>query len=361
LVIAGHNHYYARLVVDGVVMITTGGGGAPLYDVNFSLPYIQFAKSVYHFCAVDIRGDILLFRAFTTDLSLLDQTLVLSSNVWTYVQMNDQTTPGNQWRLLSYDDSAWNTTQFVPGDNIGCGCAASNDCVFYLRKVIDIADPIWSSHTMALNVSNADMVIVYVNAQEVINNVSPPQVLLSFSGASFVKGGNIIAVEVHKLPLSRSSSSNVRCITMQWGVQPNTSGDVGAVMRSDTLLIKTCVIIFAIVVLWCAPPPSTSPPSPFIRSFPVDKHFSLITFTPISQYIPNFFFGKYDIKWRTNPVLCYNGPFDHLYRWFRKLIPILHSIPVLSRLNDKHSSPVMFYLCHSAEFFIIVTEVPWTP
>lgn len=40
LVIAGHDHLYYRTNRDGVTYITTGGGGAPLYDVDPKLPHL---------------------------------------------------------------------------------------------------------------------------------------------------------------------------------------------------------------------------------------------------------------------------------------------------------------------------------
>ncbi len=55
LVINGDNHYYSRAVVDGVQHITTGGGGAPLYNPSASSPYIVKANKSNHFCEIDIN------------------------------------------------------------------------------------------------------------------------------------------------------------------------------------------------------------------------------------------------------------------------------------------------------------------
>lgn len=60
-IFTGHNHYYARAEVDGVQHVTTGGGGAPLYNPDSSYPNIVKAQSVRHFCTVHIEGDQLLF------------------------------------------------------------------------------------------------------------------------------------------------------------------------------------------------------------------------------------------------------------------------------------------------------------
>ncbi len=63
LVFCGDNHYYARAVVDGIHHITTGGGGAPLYNSNPTYPYIVATEDNYEFCKVDIQGNILYFTA----------------------------------------------------------------------------------------------------------------------------------------------------------------------------------------------------------------------------------------------------------------------------------------------------------
>ncbi len=60
-VFTGHNHYYARAAVNGVQHVTTGGGGAPLYNPDPSYPHIVKAQKVRHFCTVHIDGDRLFF------------------------------------------------------------------------------------------------------------------------------------------------------------------------------------------------------------------------------------------------------------------------------------------------------------
>jgi predicted phosphodiesterase len=57
IIFAGHNHYYARAVVDGIQHITTGGGGAPLYTPDSDYENIVISKKSHHFCEIDIQGD----------------------------------------------------------------------------------------------------------------------------------------------------------------------------------------------------------------------------------------------------------------------------------------------------------------
>ena len=73
IVFGGHNHNYARCVVDGVQHVTTGGGGAPVGTVNLDTnPYIVYAESNLEFCEIEIQGDTLYFTARRLDLSVID-------------------------------------------------------------------------------------------------------------------------------------------------------------------------------------------------------------------------------------------------------------------------------------------------
>jgi len=72
LVLAGHNHYYARCTVDGVQHVTTGGGGAPLYEPDPGRPFVVAAIKRYHFCRVEISGAELRFTAQDLDGNVLD-------------------------------------------------------------------------------------------------------------------------------------------------------------------------------------------------------------------------------------------------------------------------------------------------
>jgi hypothetical protein len=78
IVFAGHNHYYARAVVNGIQHITTGGGGAPLYDPNPTYPNIVACAKAHHACMVEIEGGSLHLEAVDPEGALLDSlTLTL--------------------------------------------------------------------------------------------------------------------------------------------------------------------------------------------------------------------------------------------------------------------------------------------
>lgn len=72
IVFAGHNHYYARALVNGVHHVTTGGGGAPLYTPDPGYPYVVQTAKEYHYCKVSIDGSALNFEAVKPDGTVLD-------------------------------------------------------------------------------------------------------------------------------------------------------------------------------------------------------------------------------------------------------------------------------------------------
>ncbi|MHC4171685.1 MAG: alkaline phosphatase [Planctomycetota bacterium] len=71
-VFCGHNHYYARAMVNGVAHITTGGGGAPLYQPEDGHPNIVAYERSNHFCKIDIQGRQLTFEAVRLDGTVID-------------------------------------------------------------------------------------------------------------------------------------------------------------------------------------------------------------------------------------------------------------------------------------------------
>jgi len=56
MVVAGHNHYYARAEKDGVLHITAGGGGAPTYSPKPDAPAVLRVFKGLHFVRCDIDG-----------------------------------------------------------------------------------------------------------------------------------------------------------------------------------------------------------------------------------------------------------------------------------------------------------------
>jgi len=82
LVINGHNHNYVRCVVNGVVHITTGGGGAPLDGVFMSWPYVVYgAGNTLSYCKIDVQGYDLTFTAVKSPENTVLESFTLSHEV----------------------------------------------------------------------------------------------------------------------------------------------------------------------------------------------------------------------------------------------------------------------------------------
>ncbi|VAX25413.1 hypothetical protein MNBD_IGNAVI01-1824 [hydrothermal vent metagenome] len=81
IVFGGHNHYYARAVVNGITHITTGGGGAPLYDADPNYPNIVVTSKTNHFCRINITGENLDFKAINSSGNEIDAFKVTLTGV----------------------------------------------------------------------------------------------------------------------------------------------------------------------------------------------------------------------------------------------------------------------------------------
>lgn len=73
MVLNGHHHIYSHCDVNGIKHIVTGGGGAELHWVNLSRENVVAGKAAYHFCEIDIQGDVLYFTAREPDGLIIDK------------------------------------------------------------------------------------------------------------------------------------------------------------------------------------------------------------------------------------------------------------------------------------------------
>ena len=72
VVFGGHNHYYARAVVDGIQHLTVGGGGAPLASPSSSYPNIATVSKNYSYSEFTISGSTLTAKAYTAAGTAID-------------------------------------------------------------------------------------------------------------------------------------------------------------------------------------------------------------------------------------------------------------------------------------------------
>jgi predicted phosphodiesterase len=73
VVFQGHNHNYQRAERKGVVYITTGGAGAPLYPVGDLTPETKFAREVHHYVRVRTSGRTWSIEAVDWNGNVIDR------------------------------------------------------------------------------------------------------------------------------------------------------------------------------------------------------------------------------------------------------------------------------------------------
>jgi hypothetical protein len=70
----GHDHNYQHYLKNGIHYVTTGGGGAPLYDVDTPPAGItQKVASIENFVTVSVNKDIAHVKAIAIDGKTLDE------------------------------------------------------------------------------------------------------------------------------------------------------------------------------------------------------------------------------------------------------------------------------------------------
>ena len=70
----GHDHNYQHFLKNGIHYVTTGGGGAPLYDVSKPPEGITLkAVRIEHFVSVSVDGKTARFQAVAIDGSTIEE------------------------------------------------------------------------------------------------------------------------------------------------------------------------------------------------------------------------------------------------------------------------------------------------
>ncbi|MHA2151783.1 MAG: metallophosphoesterase family protein [Candidatus Thorarchaeota archaeon] len=84
LVFSGHDHFYYRTIRDGIYYVTTGGGGAPLYTPDMTVPTwqngdITFAE--YHYCNVEVTATQVVTTVSTLNGTIIDSITIERTGV----------------------------------------------------------------------------------------------------------------------------------------------------------------------------------------------------------------------------------------------------------------------------------------
>ena len=73
LVVNGHDHNYQHHYANGIHYVVSGGGGAPLYDVNPDTPYVKKAKKTHHHCEITVNGPEITIRAVEPNGTVIEE------------------------------------------------------------------------------------------------------------------------------------------------------------------------------------------------------------------------------------------------------------------------------------------------
>jgi hypothetical protein len=169
LIVNGHNHNYARALVENKNYVTTGGGGASLYTPDPSWPNVVTVDKSYHYTEIDIQNDTLTMTARRADGSVIETVAVSHGN---------QPPAANAGPDQTVTDSDGNNSESVTLDGSGSsdpdGTISSYVWKEGTTQIATGATPVVTlavgSHTITLTVTDddgataTDTVVVTVNA-----------------------------------------------------------------------------------------------------------------------------------------------------------------------------------------------------
>jgi hypothetical protein len=145
LVIQGHEHFYSRLLVNGITYLTLGGGGASLNAVTspeaVSENYVMSTHSKYHYGRFEVSGDTMIVTIIDNSGNTIDSFKILPPT--THISpVNNQTTPTCTPTLrsspfVSQDGTTHQGSQWIVRD-------ATNNSIAYITHSIDARGNVYS-------------------------------------------------------------------------------------------------------------------------------------------------------------------------------------------------------------------------
>ena len=82
IVFSGHDHDYERGRTSGLNYVVSGGGGAPLYEVDSRRPGAEAFEATHHHVRVDVVGDGVELTSIRPDGSIIEQCGVVGATAW---------------------------------------------------------------------------------------------------------------------------------------------------------------------------------------------------------------------------------------------------------------------------------------
>ncbi len=140
LVIQGHQHFYSRLLVNGITYLTLGGGGAALSDITpedpVSAPYTVKSAKLYHYARFEISGNTMIVTVINVpDNTAIDTFKILPPTTNTSPisgQTTSTCTPTlSASAFVSQDGATHQASQWIVRD-------ASNSSIVHVTSCIDV-------------------------------------------------------------------------------------------------------------------------------------------------------------------------------------------------------------------------------
>lgn len=118
LIFAGHDHFYAHAFFNDMDHVTTGGGGAPLYDFVDNpegRPGYRAHEKVYHYCLIEVSGQ----EAKVTAIRAQDGSIIETFSVYSPYPVVPEPDDDSADDDDSDDDTSGDDEE---GEEAGCGC-----------------------------------------------------------------------------------------------------------------------------------------------------------------------------------------------------------------------------------------------
>ncbi len=252
ILFAGHNHNYCRAVVNGVMHVTTGGGGAPLEAPLAGQPNVVVSAMLNHYCKIAIDGGVLRLQAINSANGALIDSFTLVRTVPDHTPpVVTLTSPvgGEDWKAGSVHAINWSATDNAGVSTVDLAYSTNSGATF--PNVI--AAGIGNAGTYAWTVPNAPgaAVRVRVQARDAAGNLGRDSSAADFTisrwliTASAGAGGSIApegAVMVNQganqhFSIQAAPGNAVTAITVDGGaLPPDTSYTFYNVTSNHTLL-----------------------------------------------------------------------------------------------------------------------------
>jgi tartrate-resistant acid phosphatase type 5 len=248
VVLAGHDHTYERLNIDGLPYIVNGLGGRSLYGFGTPLAGSQVRYNANYgamLVSATAQSMTLEFRSIAGGGTVVDRFTILPStpsnpgsliptgSTWKYSDTGVNL--GTAWRAVAFNDSAWaeGPAQLGYGDGdeatvVSYGSNANSKRITtYFRRSFNVTNPNQYG-ALSLRLLRDDGAVVYLNGQEVARSNMPSGTIaystlassavasgapestyhtFSIDPARLVSGTNVLAVEIHQSSATSSDLS----------------------------------------------------------------------------------------------------------------------------------------------------------